>query len=152
MASPIVTGNVPVPDPAPKPSAGQKLKNILEHALEFFEVGVKDIAKYGPEAEVLAAAWIPGFKGMSKENVDKAVAAAALVNNTVVAVQQKYSDAEPGEDTNEDKLADALSIAGPAAVSLLQSAGVKQADTDFVSNGVKATVAILNNYTVPASA
>lgn len=166
MASPVVTGNVPTPgtiqvDPANAPTSAtpvpakqsllQKPKNVLEHAVEFFDVAIKDISKYGPAAEVLAAAWIPQFKDMAKEDADKAIAAASLVSNTVVAVQQKYSDSDAGDETNADKLADALSLAGPAAVQLLQSAGVKDADTSFVANGVNATVAILKNYTVPAT-
>jgi hypothetical protein len=130
---------------APKVSG---FKSFMAHLLTFFQIGLKDVEVYTPKAAALAAMIYPEGAALEGAAAAAVETAAELASNTVQLVQQKYSDATPGAETNAQKLADAVTIAAPASIKLLGIAGIN-ADTDRVTAAINAAVAILNTTPAP---
>jgi hypothetical protein len=78
--------------------------------------------------------------------------ATTLIQNAVLLVEQKYAAAGLQSGSGSQKLAEVMTLAGSAVLSLLSQAGIKGATTAYVQSLVSAVVAILNVQTMPATA
>ena len=117
-----------------------KFVGFLEAAGKDFEKGLAFVVKDAPELTGLAALLFPASVAVAPA----VTTALTLLQNTVVAVEQKYASANAQSATGVQKASDVVTLAAPAAISLLTSAGVSGVDTSYVNNLVTAIVAILN--------
>lgn len=131
----------------PQETTVQKIKNILEHAVQYTEVALSDIVQYVPEASAIATVIFPEFKFLNPLSATTVVAVTKSVLSTIVAIQQKYSNAPKGNETNAAKLADSLTLVD-GSIHALNAAGVST-DTARMSKVIETAVAILKNSPAP---
>ncbi len=136
-----------VPAAAAKTSAW---KSILDHVETYFNLGLSVVIEYTPPAELLAEELFPEYTGLEQAARDSVVEVATLLRNTVLTIQQKYSDAAKSDETNAAKLADALALAAAPALTILGIAGVK-ADVTRITNIVQQVVRILHLIPAPST-
>jgi len=123
-----------------------KFVGFLEAAGKDVEKGLAFFVKEAPVVEPLVSLIFPAATA-ALPAVNTAV---TLIQNTVIATEQKYASVPTA--TGAQKAADVLTIAGPAATTLLNSAGVDTSDTSFISKIITAIVSILNIKPAAATA
>lgn len=170
MGTPAVTPN-PIPVAAPAPVAAptsiaqaatqvatpvapveSKWHSILDHVKAFFGIAIKDVQKYEPRMVALAETIFPTYATMIATDQAIVVGIATTIKNTVLTIEQKYSDAVKGDTTNAAKLEDALAITAPTVIPTLQTlkVPVPSAVSDVVAK-IEAVVAVAKTWTVPVS-
>lgn len=82
--------------------------------------------------------------------VPEVAAAATLIQNAVLLVEQKYAASGVQNGTGAQKSAEVLTLTEAAVVSLLKQAGIT-ADTSYIQKLINAVVAILNVQTAPTA-
>ena len=98
-----------------------------------------DVIKYLPEASALAALLFPGAAGTTAA----VVGGVNLIQQTVVAVEQKFKASGAPTGSGPQKLAQVTDIVGPAVTALLAQEKLSINSTQL--NGIiSAVVAILN--------
>ena len=76
--------------------------------------------------------------------------ATTLIQNSVLAVEQKFTAAGVQSGTGSQKLSEVLALSQGAVTTLLASAGIT-ASPEYITTLVNAVVAILNAQPAPAS-
>jgi len=102
---------------------GSDIEHGIEKAAPFLELGTKVAASINPQAGTIFS----------------------LVAGTVVNVEQKFAAIGKQSGTGVQKLADAVSILGPALQSLFQSAGW-QNDAATISKYISQVVDFFNSF------
>ena len=128
----------------------RQFKSVMEHLLKYVTLGLEDVIRYAPPAEILAQALFPEYALAEKSAQIIAVQVATLLLKAVISSQQKYASAPKSRETNAAKLADVLSTVQQVAVSLLIEAGFS-ADAARVQYAIEAIVAILKTTLAPVS-
>ena len=111
-----------------------------------FAKGLSWAVQYAVPVERLVSILFPATAPVATEVAD----AAALTQNAVLRVEQKYAAAGVQNGTGAEKLAEVLALATQAVTALLSKAGVT-ATSDYISRLVDAVVAILNAQPMPAT-
>ena len=124
-----------------------KFVHFLESVGRDFAKGLGFAVKDAPELSLLAGLLYPPAIAIAPA----VTTALNLVQNTILAVEQKYAAAGVQNSTGAQKSADVLAIVAPAVVSLLTSAGVPNVDTDHVAAITNAVVGILNARPAPTA-
>ncbi len=119
---------------------------FLEAIGKDFVKGLKFALTYAIPVESLVALLFPTTAPVMSAAED----ATTLIQNSVIAVEQKFAAAGMQSGTGPQKLADVLTLSQGAVTTLLTQAGIK-ADPEYVTNLVNAVVAILNVQPAPAS-
>lgn len=125
-----------------------KFIGFLETVGKDFLKGLGVAVKYAPSASALAAAIFPPSVAESAP----ATAALNLIQNSVISIEQKYAASNAQTGTGVQKAAEVLTLAGPAATSLLTQAGVPAVDDTYIGDVINAVVAVLNAKAAPATA
>jgi hypothetical protein len=112
---------------------------VLETVGKDFAKGLAFAVKYALPAERLAGLLFPS----TAPAVEALVDVTTLIQNAVLAIEQKYAASGAQAGTGPQKLADVLLIAGNAVVTLLDKAGISSS-ADYVEKLVSAVVAVLN--------
>jgi len=112
-----------------------------------FEKGLSWAVKYAVPAEKLVALLFPAAAPAATTLAD----ATTLIQNAVLEVEQKYAASGVQSGTGTQKLAEVMTLAGPAVSTLLTQAGV-EASPAYVQSLTSAVVGILNAQAMPASA
>ena len=120
---------------------------VLEAIGKDFEKGLTWAVKYAVPVEQLAALLFPTAAPAIAVVAD----ATTLIQNAVLAVEQKYAAAGVQSGTGAEKLTEVVTLAGQAVTGLLTQAGIVPS-SGYVTNLVSAVVAILNVQSMPASA
>lgn len=123
-----------------------KFVGLLETLGKDFEKGLVEAVKYLPAVGSLVSLIFPA----SAATVTTVTDATTLIQNAVVAVEQKYAASGVQKGTGAQKLAEVLTLAQQAVASLLAQAGIT-ADESYVANLVNAVVAILNVQSAPVA-
>jgi hypothetical protein len=132
-----------------------EVEGVLEAIGRDFEKGLVFAVKYLPLVDTLAAELFPP----AVAPLEAVTAAANLLQNAVVLVEQKYAAAGVQNGTGAQKAAEVLTLTQAAVTSLLaepaiaadlKSAGVT-VDSTYISNLIAAVVAILNVQPIPAN-
>lgn len=118
--------------------------SFLKAVGRLFEKGLVFAVKDAVPIEKLVALLFPPAAAAVKEAGD----AAALIQNAVILVEQKYAASGVQGGRGADKLAEVLTLTEQAVTSLLAKAGI-QADTTYIQNIINAVVAILNVQAAP---
>lgn len=121
---------------------------VLEEIGKGFEKGLIWAVKYAVPVEKLVGLLFPAAAPEALILAD----ATTLIQNSVLLVEQKYAAAGLQSGSGPQKLAEVMSLAGSAVISLLAQAGIKGATAGYVQSLVSAVVAILNVQTMPATA
>jgi len=121
--------------------------SFLEAVGKDFAKGLSYAVKIATPVEALAKLLFPQFAPAITAGVD----AAALIQNAVLLVEQKFSAAGKQSGTGAQKMADVLALSEGAVTAILAQYGV-HADAGYVANLVNAVVAVLNVQAAPASA
>jgi hypothetical protein len=119
---------------------------VLEAVGKDFAKGLKWAVQYGVPVEKLSALLFPAA-GPALTTLANAT---TLIQNAVVLVEQKYAASGVQEGTGPQKLAEVMTLAATAVMSLLSEAGIS-ATTEYVQSLVSAVVAILNVQPAPAA-
>lgn len=117
-----------------------KVVRFLEAAGKDFAKGLAFAVKEAPAVDKLAAVIFPSSVAVTAP----ATTALKLLQNSVVAIEQKYAASGVQSGTGEQKTAEVLALAGPAATSLLTAAGVPAVDDSYIGSIVDAIVGVLN--------
>lgn len=128
-----------------------KFVSFLEAAGKDVEKSLAFAVKEAPTVDKLAAALWPPTIAISAP----ATAALNLIQNSVIAIEQKYAAAGVQSGTGAQKAAEVLTLAGPAATQLLTAAGVPASEEGYVEGVIDAVVGVLNVQTpapTPAAA
>jgi hypothetical protein len=120
---------------------------VLEAVGKDFAKGLKWAVQYAVPVEKLAALLFPAAAPTLTALAD----ATGLIQNAVLLVEQKYAASGVQAGTGPQKLAEVITLAGEAVLSLLAKAGVT-ATPDYVSSLASAVVALLNVQPAPAAA
>ena len=121
--------------------------SVLEAVGKGFKKGLKWALSYGVPVERLVALLFPA----AAPAVAEIASATSLIQNAVLAVEQKYAASGAQSGSGEQKLAEVMLLTEQAVASLLTKAGLK-ADTSYIEGLVSAVVAILNVQQAPAAA
>lgn len=108
--------------------------------------GLAFAVKYAVPIETLTALIFP--QAVPAETA--AFNTAALIQNAVISIEQKYALANVSGQTGQMKAAEVLTLVGPTVTDLLTKAGVKT-DTTHIQNIISAVVAVLNVQSLPVS-
>ncbi len=111
----------------------------LEAIGKGFEKGLKWAVTYAVPVEKLVALLFPAAAPVANGVVD----ATALIQNAVLAVEQKYAAAGVQAGTGAQKLAEVMLLTEQAVTALLAQAGIA-ANSSYIASLVSAVVAILN--------
>ncbi|WP_263382772.1 hypothetical protein [Granulicella arctica] len=120
---------------------------VLEAIGQGFTKGLKWAVEYAVPAEKLAALLFP----TAAPELVAVADATTLLQNAVIMVEQKYAATGTQSGTGAQKLADVLLLAGPAASSLLTSAGIITSPA-YLQKLISAIVAILNVQNLSSTA
>jgi hypothetical protein len=112
-----------------------------------FEKGLAWAVQYAVPVEKLVALLFPAAAPAAAT----LASATTLIQNAVLAVEQKYTASGMQNGTGTQKLAEVMTLAGSAVSTLLTQANVEPSAT-YVQSLVSAVVAILNVQAMPASA
>ena len=112
---------------------------VLETIGKDFAKGLGFAVKYAVPAERLAGLLFPA----AAPEVTALVDVTTLIQNAVLAIEQKYAASGAPSGSGPQKLADVLLIAGNAITSLLTKAGVT-VSPEYIAKLISAVVAILN--------
>jgi hypothetical protein len=118
---------------------------VLEAVGKDFAKGLKFALTYAVPVEKLAALLFPASAPVMSAAED----ATTLIQNSVLAVEQKFAAAGVQSGTGSEKLSEVLTLSQGAVSTLLTQAGIK-AEPDYVTCLVNAVVAILNAQPAPA--
>jgi len=119
---------------------------VLETIGKDFAKGLKWAVTYAVPVGSLVSLLFPA----AAPAVAEVTSATNLIQNAVLAVEQKFAAAGAQNGTGPQKLAEVLTLAEDAVTTLLKQAGIN-ADTAYVTNLVNAVVAILNVQTATTS-
>ncbi len=120
---------------------------VLEALGKDFAKGLKFALTYAVPVESLVALLFPA----SAPVMSAAESATTLIQNSVIAVEQKFAAAGSQNGTGAQKLAEVLTLSQQAVTTLLAHAGIN-ASPEYVSSLVNAVVAILNAQPAPQPA
>ena len=137
--------------PAVSASSEHQFKSVMEHLLKDVTLGLEDVIRYAPPAEMLAQVLFPEYALAEQSAQLIAVQVAKLLLKAVISTQQKYALAPKSRETNAAKLADVLSIAEQVVLSLLAKATFS-ADEERIKNAIESIVAILKTNLAPVAA
>ena len=116
-----------------------KFMSILEAIGKGFVKGLGWAVEYAVPVEKLVALLFPAAAPEALGLAD----ATSLIQNSVLLVEQKYAASGVQNGTGAQKLAEVMTLAGPAVTALLAKAGIN-ADSDYVESIISAVVGILN--------
>jgi len=119
---------------------------VLEAVGKDFAKGLKWAVQYAVPVEKLVGLLFPAAAPVATA----LASATTLIQNAVVAVEQKYAASGVQTGTGTQKLAEVMTLAGDAVTSLLASSGIT-ATAAYVESLVSAVVAILNVQPAPAA-
>ena len=119
---------------------------VLETLGKDFAKGLKWAVTYMVPVEKLVALLFPAAAPAATAVAD----ATTLIQNAVVLVEQKYAASGVQSGTGTQKLAEVMTLAGPAVTQLLTQAGIT-ATVDYIQSLVSAVVAVLNAQPMPAT-
>lgn len=119
---------------------------VLETVGKEFVKGLKWALEYAIPVEKLVALLFPSAAPATTALID----ATTLIQNAVIAVEQKYAAANMQNATGAQKLAEVMLLAEPVVSALLTQAGIA-ASTDYIQSLVSAVVALLNVQSMPSS-
>ena len=119
---------------------------VLEAVGKDFAKGLKWAVEYAVPVEKLVGLLFPAAAPVATA----LASATTLIQNAVVAVEQKYAASGVQTGTGTQKLAEVMTLAGDAVTSLLASSGIT-ATAAYVESLVSAVVAILNVQPAPAA-
>lgn len=111
------------------------------------KVVFEDVVKYLPAASTLAELIFPAQSAA----IAGVVNSVDLIQKAVATVEQKFAAVGNVTGTGAQKLAQVLSIVGPAVTSLLAAEGL-QYDQAQVTSIINAVVAVLNAQQITAAA
>ena len=120
--------------------------SVLETIGMGFAKGLKWAVEYAVPVEKLVGLLFPAAAPVATA----LASATTLIQNAVVAVEQKYAASGVQTGTGTQKLAEVMTLAGDAVTSLLASSGIT-ATAAYVESLVSAVVAILNVQPAPAA-
>lgn len=123
-----------------------KFLGFLEAIGKDFQKGLAFAVKEAPAVNALLGLIYPPSVAITAP----ATTAINLLQNSIIAIEQKYAASGVQNGTGTQKAAEVLALSGPAAVQLLTAAGVKDVDTTYVQNLVTLLVGVLN-VKVPAT-
>jgi hypothetical protein len=112
-----------------------------------FEKGLAWAVQYAVPVEKLVALIFPPAAPAAVA----LASATTLIQNAVLAVEQKYAASGIQSGTGTQKLAEVMTLAGAAVTTLLTQANI-EVSTAYVQSLISAVVAILNVQTMPATA
>lgn len=126
----------------------KKFESVLIVVGKDFEKGLTVAVKYLPEATALASIIFP----QAAAGLTTATVTATLIQNAVVATEQKYSAQGKQTGTGAAKLADVLTLVNGAVTQLLSESTISSelakagitVDTGYITNLVNAVVGVLN--------
>ena len=113
--------------------------SVLAAVGKGFAKGLLWAVQYAVPVERLVGLLFPAAAPQVNELVDATV----LIQNAVLAVEQKYAAAGVQSGTGPQKLAEVMLLSGQAVTALLQKTGIVP-DNAYIANLVSAVVAILN--------
>jgi len=119
---------------------------VLEEVGKDFEKGLVWAVEYAVPVEKLVALLFP----QAAPAVIAVADATTLIQGAVLLVEQKYAASGAQHGTGAQKLAEVMTLAGSAVVSLLQQAGIL-ATSGYVESLVSAVVGVLNVQAMPAA-
>ena len=109
-----------------------------------FEKGLAWAVQYAVPVEKLVALIFPPAAPAAVA----LASATTLIQNAVLAVEQKYAASGIQSGTGTQKLAEVMTLAGAAVTTLLTQANI-EVSTAYVQSLISAVVAILNVQTMP---
>jgi hypothetical protein len=112
-----------------------------------FEKGLAWAVQYAVPVEKLVALIFPPAAPAAVA----LASATTLIQNAVLAVEQKYAASGIQSGTGTQKLAEVMTLAGAAVTTLLTQANI-EVSTTYVQSLISAVVAILNVQSMPATA
>ena len=112
-----------------------------------FEKGLAWAVQYAVPVEKLVALIFPPAAPAAVA----LASATTLIQNAVLAVEQKYAASGIQSGTGTQKLAEVMTLAGAAVTTLLTQANI-EVSTAYVQSLISAVVAILNVQSMPATA
>jgi hypothetical protein len=127
--------------------AENKFIGFLETVGKDFEKGLTWAVAEAPAVDGLLSVIYP----QSVAITTPATAAINLLQNSILTIEQKYAASGAASGTGAQKAAEVLSLAGPAATSLLTTAGVSGVTDSYISTLITAIVGILNVKTPAAT-
>jgi hypothetical protein len=119
-----------------------KFVGFLEAVGKDFMKGLAFAVKEAPAVDKLAAILWPGSVAVTAP----ATLALDLIQSSILAIEQKYAASGVQNGTGAQKAAEVLALAGPAAASLLTTAGVPAVDNSYIANVISAVVGVLNAH------
>ena len=127
--------------------AGNKFIGFLESIGKLFAKGLGFAVQYAIPVEKLIALLFPAAAPAALG----VATATQLIQNAVIAVEQKYAAAGVQNGTGSQKAAEVLTLTEQAVIALLKQDGIT-ADTTYVQSIISAVVGMLNVHTAPAAA
>jgi len=121
--------------------------SLLTAIGKYFEKGLAWAVQYAVPVEKLVALIFPPAAPAAVA----LASATTLIQNAVLAVEQKYAASGIQSGTGTQKLAEVMTLAGAAVTTLLTQANI-EVSTAYVQSLISAVVAILNVQTMPATA
>jgi hypothetical protein len=120
--------------------------SVLEQVGKDFEKGLKWAVEYAVPVEKLVALLFP----QAAPAVIAIADATSLIQGAVLLVEQKYAASGVQSGSGSQKLAEVMTLAGSAVISLLHQAGIS-ADGSYVESLISAVVGVLNVQTMPGA-
>lgn len=120
---------------------------VLQTIGRDFAKGLKFAIQYAVPIEKLAGLLFPSAAPVANELAD----ATALIQSSVLLVEQKFAASGVQSGTGQQKLAEVLLLTGDTVSKLLVQAGIPVSPA-YVAKLVSAVVAILNVQQMPAEA
>lgn len=120
--------------------------SVLEQVGKDFEKGLKWAIEYSVPVEKLVALLFP----QAAPAVVAIADATSLIQGAVLLVEQKYAASGAQSGSGPQKLAEVMTLAGSAVISLLQQANIS-ANGSYVESLISAVVGVLNVQTMPTS-
>ena len=120
--------------------------SVLEQVGKDFEKGLKWAVEYAVPVEKLVALLFP----QAAPAVIAIADATSLIQGAVLLVEQKYAASGAQSGSGSQKLAEVMTLAGSAVISLLQQADIS-ANASYVESLISAVVGVLNVQTMPTS-
>ena len=120
--------------------------SVLEQVGKDFEKGLKWAVEYAVPVEKLVALLFP----QAAPAVIAIADATSLIQGAVLLVEQKYAASGAQSGSGPQKLAEVMTLAGSAVISLLQQANIS-ANGSYVESLISAVVGVLNVQTMPTS-
>jgi hypothetical protein len=124
-----------------------KFVGFLEAIGKLFMKGLSFAVTYAVPVEKLVALLFPAAAPAALGVAN----ATALIQNAVIAVEQKYAASGVQSGTGAQKAAEVLLLTEQAVIALLKQDGI-EADTTYVQSLVNAIVGILKVQQMPAAA